>query len=80
MCVWGGAIGVKRLVFLGTDHVRSESYVSTLSKVFTKLKMKGRWFMPDGAPAQGYGYSVAFRRGYLHGSQVSGAFDKCFNN
>ena len=44
-------MGVKRLVFLGTDRVTSESYVSMLSKVFTKLKMKGRWLMQDGAPA-----------------------------
>ena len=37
----------------GTPEPRktSESYVSMLSKVFTKLKMKGRWFMQDGAPA-----------------------------
>ena len=51
MC--GGAIGVgvKRLVFLRSDRVTSELYVSMLETFLFEMDMSGKVFMQDGGPA-----------------------------
>jgi transposase len=46
-----GGVGVKRLVFLGSDRVTSELCVSTLETFFSEVDMSGKVFMQDGAPA-----------------------------
>jgi transposase len=48
--VWGMiGVGVKHLVFLGTDRVNAESYQKMLRKVIRCKKCKGKIFMQDGA-------------------------------
>ena len=44
-------MGVKKLVFLGSDRVTSESYVSMLETFFSEMDMSNKVFMQDGAPA-----------------------------
>ena len=50
--VWGAiGVGVKRLVFLRSDRVTSELYVSMLETFLSEMDMSGKVFMQDGAPA-----------------------------
>ena len=66
--VWGAiGVGVKRLVVLRSDRVTSESYVSMLATFFSTLKMKGKVFMQDGAPA----HSAINTKNYLRKKRVT---------